>query len=82
MIGARLSSGQALSDSRAGLGEKLSTVAIGAANVVGRTAGVAVSAPLAIIDGRTREGLGDQLEELGASATGVVGSAARVPLAR
>ncbi|MCC0005579.1 MAG: alpha/beta hydrolase [Methylobacteriaceae bacterium] len=82
MIGARLSSGQALSDSRAGLGEKLSTVAIGAANVVGRTAGVAVSAPLAIVDGRTREGLSDQIEELGASASGVVGSAARVPVTR
>ena len=82
MIGARLSSGQALSDSKAGLGERLSTVAIGAANVVGRTAGVAVSAPIAIIDGRTREGLFDQIDELGNSASGVVGSAARVPLER
>lgn len=82
MIGARLASGQTLSDSKAGLGERLSTVAIGAANVVGRTAGVALSAPIAIIDGRTREGLSDQLDELGASATGVVGSAARVPVAR
>ena len=82
MIGARLASGQTLSDSKAGIGERLSTVAIGAANVVGRTAGVAVSAPFAIIDGRTREGLADQFDELGASASGVVGSAARVPLSR
>ena len=82
MIGARLASGQTLSDSKAGIGERLSTVAIGAANVVGRTAGVAVSAPFAIIDGRTREGLADQFDELGASASGVFGSAARVPLSR
>lgn len=82
MIGARLSAGQALSDSGAGLGEKLSTVAIGAATVVGRTAGVAVSAPIAIVDGRTREGLSDQIDELGASASGVVSSAARVPSSR
>ena len=82
MIGARLASGQTLSDSKAGIGDHISTVAIGVANVVGRTAGVAVSAPFAIIDGRTREGLSDQVDELGASASSVVGSAARVPLAR
>ncbi len=82
MIGARLASGQTLSDSKAGIGDHISTVAIGAANVMGRTAGVAVSAPFAIIDGRTREGLSDQVDELGASASSVVGSAARVPLAR
>lgn len=82
MIGARLASGQTLSDAHAGLGERISTVAIGAANVVGRTAGVAVSAPIAIIDGRTREGLSDQIDDLGASASGVVGSAARVPASR
>lgn len=82
MIGARLASGQTLGDSQAGLGERLSTVAIGAANVVGRTAGVVVSAPIAIVDSRTREGLADQFGELGASATGVVGSAARIPVSR
>lgn len=82
MIGARLASGQTLGDSKAGLGERISTVAIGAANVVGRTAGVALSAPIAIIDGRTRDGLSDQLGELGASASGVVSSAARVPVSR
>ena len=82
MIGARLASGQTLSDSQAGLGDRISTVAIGAANVVGRTAGVAVSAPFAIIDGRTREGLSDQFDELGTSASGVFGSAARVPVSR
>ncbi len=82
MIGARLSSGQALGDSKASLGDRISTVAIGAANVVGRTAGVAVSAPISIIDGRTREGLGDQFDELGTSASGVFGSAARVPISR
>ncbi|MFO1135321.1 MAG: alpha/beta hydrolase [Rhodoblastus sp.] len=82
MIGARLASGQTLSDSQAGIGERLSTVAIGTANVVGRAAGVAVSAPIALVDGRTREGLSDQFEDLGASASGVVGSAARVPASR
>lgn len=81
-IGARMAMGQRLSDGQAGFGEKLGQVAVGAASVAGRAASVAVSAPIAVVDGRTREGLGDQLEDLGRQAGGAVGAAAGVTTAR
>ena len=65
IIGGQLASGQTLTDSRAGLGDQLGFIATGAASTVGRAASIAVSAPVAIVDGRTREGLSDQLDELG-----------------
>jgi esterase/lipase superfamily enzyme len=65
IIGGQLASGQTLTDSRAGLGDKIGFVATGAAGAFGRAASIAVSAPVAIVDGRTREGLSDQLDELG-----------------
>ncbi len=64
-IGARLAAGQALSDSGAGIGEKLHQAATGAGSAVGAAAGVAVSAPLAIVDPRSRESLGDRLDSIG-----------------
>jgi esterase/lipase superfamily enzyme len=64
IIGGQLASGQTLTDSRAGLGDKIGLVTTSAAGAVGRAASIAVSAPVAIIDPRTREGLGDQLDEL------------------
>lgn len=64
IIGGQLASGQTLGDTRAGLGDKIGFVTTGAAGVVGRAAAIAVSAPVSIIDPRTREGLGDQLDEL------------------
>jgi esterase/lipase superfamily enzyme len=79
MIGARLASGQTLGDSQAGLGDKIGMVAIGTATTVGKAAGLAISAPIAIIDGRTRDNLSDQLEEFGTSASNTVRSTADVP---
>jgi esterase/lipase superfamily enzyme len=64
-IGARLASGQSLSDGHAGVGQKLGYVAAGAVSTVGTAAGVAVSAPFAIVDPRTREGLGDHIQSIG-----------------
>lgn len=75
IIGGQLASGQTLTDSRAGLGDKIGSVATGAAGVVGRAASIAVSAPVAIIDARTREGLSDQLDELGGQVKHTLGSA-------
>lgn len=79
IIGGQLAAGQTLNDSRAGIGDTIGFVATGAASAVGRAASIAVSAPVAIIDPRTREGLGDQLDELNhhvgqtvKGATGVV----------
>jgi esterase/lipase superfamily enzyme len=82
-IGQRLAQGQTLSDGRAGVGEKLGQVAAGAATTVGKAAGLVISAPIAIIDGRTREGLGDQVEDLGghlgATVRAATGEAAARP---
>jgi esterase/lipase superfamily enzyme len=64
-IGARLATGQSLSDGQAGVGVKLGMVAAGAASTVGAAAGVAVAAPFAIVDPRTRESLGEHIENIG-----------------
>lgn len=77
-IGARLATGQALNDGQAGVGVKLGLVAAGAATTVGTAAGVAVAAPFAIIDPRTREGLGEHLESIGAAAGDTLDASTRV----
>lgn len=80
LIGGRLASGQALSDGGAGFGERLGLVATGAASTVGRAASIAISAPVAIVDRRTREGLGDQFEDLGGRIGATVsGAGAALP---
>ena len=78
MIGRRLASGQTLSDSQAGLGDRIGQVAIGATSAVGRAASIVVSAPIAIIDPRTRESLGDQVDDLGGHVGGTFRSASDV----
>jgi esterase/lipase superfamily enzyme len=72
LIGQRLAAGQTLSDGRASLGEKIGTIAVGAASTVGAAAGVVVSAPFAVIDPDTRETLGDRAAEIGGHAGNVV----------
>lgn len=81
-IGRRLAQGQTLHDGQAGLGDKIGRVAIGAANAAGRAASVVVSAPVAIVDGRTREELGDQLDDLGGHLSDTAGAAAGVAKTR
>lgn len=66
-IGALLSRGQTLSDSQPGFGDRLGQVAVGAASAVGNAAGVAVAAPFAIVDPRTRDNLSDRFERLGSN---------------
>jgi esterase/lipase superfamily enzyme len=75
-IGARLATGQSLSDGQAGVGSKLGLVAAGAASTVGAAAGAAVAAPFAIVDPRTREDLGDRLESIGDHAAETLQSGA------
>jgi esterase/lipase superfamily enzyme len=70
MIGRQLASGQVLTDSRVGVGDVIIGATAGAAAVVGKAAGVVVSAPVAIIDPQTRATLGEHVEELGQSITG------------
>jgi esterase/lipase superfamily enzyme len=66
-IGKRLADGQALTDARVTLGERIGGVAQGAAGTLGKAATLAVSVPVAIVDPDTRDTLGDQTNALGAS---------------
>lgn len=75
-IGVRLAGGQALSDSQAGVGDRIGQIAVGAASTVGAAAGVAVAAPFAIVDPRTRENLSDRFESVGGHAGDTVQSGA------
>jgi esterase/lipase superfamily enzyme len=77
-IGERLAQGQALADSQAGVGDRIGQVAVGAASSVGTAAGVAVSAPFAIVDPRTRENLGERLASMGAQVGDTVEAGAGV----
>lgn len=70
LIGKRLAEGQTVTDSRVGLGDRIIQVTAGAATAVGTAAGLAVSAPVAVIDPQTRENLSGHMDELGRSVTG------------
>jgi len=78
IIGGRLAAGQTLHDSHAGVGESIGMIATGAAATAGRAASIAVSAPIAVIDPRTRAGLGDQMRDLGRHTSGTVNAAGGV----
>src|SRR5215213_2841419 len=72
LIGKRLAEGQTVTDSRVGLGDRIIQVTAGAATAVGTAAGLAVSAPLAVVDPRTRQSLGGHVENLGRSVSEAV----------
>ena len=65
IIGRQLAGGQVLTDSRVGVGDVIIGATTGVASSVGRAAGVAVAAPVAIVDPRTRESLAGHVQELG-----------------
>jgi esterase/lipase superfamily enzyme len=67
LIGRAVASGQVLTDSRVGVGEKIVQTTAGAAASVGHAAGLIVSAPVAIVDPDTREHYGDQIDAFGRS---------------
>jgi len=67
LIGRRLAGGQTLTDASSGVGDKLGRIAVGAAGTVGSATGVAIAAPFAIIDPRTRENLGEDIEQVGSN---------------
>jgi esterase/lipase superfamily enzyme len=72
LIGLRLAEGQTVTDSRVGLGDRIIQVTAGAATAVGTAAGLAVSAPIAVVDPQTRETFGGHVEEVSQSASGAV----------
>lgn len=75
LIGQRLIEGQPLTDSKAGIGDHVSAVAIGATKFVGSAAGIIISTPIAVVDPDTRDNLSSQIE----SMTGAPAGAATVP---
>ena len=64
LIGARLSEGQQLTDSRVGFGDQIVSATAGVAAAAGTAAGLAISAPVAMVDQNTRDHFGDQLGAL------------------
>jgi esterase/lipase superfamily enzyme len=71
LIGRSIASGQTLTDSRVGLGERIMQTAAGAAAGVGHAAGLVVSAPIAMVDPLTREHYGEQVDASGRSVQDV-----------
>lgn len=74
MIGTRLMAGQTLTDSRASVGERIIQVTNGVATTAGTAVGLAVSAPVAVIDAETRRNFGSEVQNLGDSLTEPLGS--------
>jgi esterase/lipase superfamily enzyme len=64
LIGRSIDSGQTLTESRVGLGEKIVQATAGAAASVGHAAGLVVTAPIAVVDPVTREHFGDEIDVL------------------
>jgi esterase/lipase superfamily enzyme len=80
LLGQRLIDGQSVTDQDLGLGAELGATAMSVSNTVGSAAGMAISAPIAIVDPKARDtfdaqsrrfgkGLGDSIEGV---ATGLV----------
>lgn len=72
IIGRELAEGQTLTDSRVGVGDRIIQVTAGAAAAVGTAAGLAVSAPVAIVDPRTRENFQGHVGNLGQAVSGTL----------
>jgi esterase/lipase superfamily enzyme len=73
LIGRSLASGQVLTDSRVGLGARIMMTTAGAAGTVGHAAGLAISAPISIVDPETRNNFGDQIVEFNQSVRRIGG---------
>ncbi|NZD60145.1 alpha/beta hydrolase [Rhizobium sp. WYCCWR 11290] len=64
LIGARISEGQTLTDSKMGLGDHLIAGTTGAAAVAGSTAGLILAAPIAAMDPHTRDNYAHHLNSV------------------
>lgn len=72
IIGRQLAEGQTLTDSRIGVGDRIIQVTAGAAAAVGTAAGLAVSAPVAVVDPRTRQNYQGHVENFGQAISSTV----------
>ena len=64
LIGARISDGQTLTDSKIGLGDTILAATTGTAAAVGSTAGLILAAPVAVVDADTRDNYAGGVQSL------------------
>ncbi len=79
LLGDRLIAGQPVTDQDVGLGTEIGAAAISVTNTVGSAAGLAVSAPIAILDPSTRGTLNDQAERFGGHLGDTLTGGLRLP---
>ncbi|GLK72707.1 alpha/beta hydrolase [Ancylobacter dichloromethanicus] len=72
LIGQRLVNGQTVTDSEISLGDRIAAGAMGVGQTVGGAAGLALSAPIAIIDPKTRRTYQSQVERFGQTVSETV----------
>jgi len=77
-IGMRLATGQTITDSNVGIGDRIIAASTGAAATVGAAAGIVVAAPVAIVDPNTRKNFDDNVEALGEQVTDSVAATGEV----
>ena len=70
LIGSRISDGQALTDSRVGFGDRIVAASAGVAAVAGTAVGLAIAAPVAVVDQNTRDNYANQMGELAVTGAG------------
>ncbi len=75
LIGARISDGQTLTDSKIGLGDTILAATTGTAAAVGSTAGLILAAPVAVVDADTRDNYAGGVQSL----IGQGGSTTKLP---
>ncbi|PDT80335.1 alpha/beta hydrolase [Sinorhizobium sp. BJ1] len=76
LIGARISEGQTLTDSRMGLGDHLIAGTTGAAAAAGSAAGLILAAPVAVVDQHTRDNYPHHLSHMAGRTGGTKKAAA------
>jgi esterase/lipase superfamily enzyme len=64
LIGQRLVEGQKVDDMKVGLGDRIGQVTTGAGAAIGGAAGLILTAPVAVVDGATRQNYGTRVQEL------------------
>ena len=67
-----LVNGQTVTDSDVSIGDRIGVAAMGVGQTVGGAAGLALSAPLAVIDPKTRRTYQGQVEQFGRAVSGTV----------
>jgi len=76
-IGSRLVAGQTITDSEIGIGDHIGSVVASAAQTVGSGAALALTAPIALIDPKTRRNIPDRFDHFSRSFTGTFGAVER-----